>query len=104
MGWVLSDLHGFGERYARAKEIAAHMLAEEIAEIADDGSRDYTVTEDGREIPDHDHINRSKLRVDSRKWLLSKLLPKKYGDKVDLNLGGQGKENPQRMVIGWDDD
>ena len=74
--------HGeFSERYARAREAQADYLAEEILEIADDGSRDYG-ERDGVPIVDHDHIQRSKLRVDARKWYTSKVAPKKYGDRV----------------------
>jgi hypothetical protein len=66
--------------------------AEDIIEISDDGSRDYVATsdEDGAHRVDHDHVSRSRLRVDSRKWLLSKLAPKKYGDRVGLEHYGPG--------------
>ncbi len=59
--------------------------ADEALEIADDGSNDWMKRqgEDGEVhvIYDHEHIQRSRLRVDTRKWLLSKVLPKVYGDK-----------------------
>ncbi len=63
-------------------------LAEEILEIADDGSNDTYETEDGHEKVNTDVINRSRLRVDTRKWLMSKLAPKKYGDKVEQFISG----------------
>lgn len=70
----------------------AELLADELLSIADDGRNDtYEVTE-GEEKSirtDHDVINRSRLRVDTRKWYLSKVLPKIYGDKVDMNLTGE---------------
>jgi len=66
---------------ARAREDGEDWLAAECLGIADDGSRDYTVSEDGREVPDHDHIQRSKLRIDTRLKLLAKWNPKKYGDR-----------------------
>lgn len=81
----------FSDQYARACEARAETWAEEIIEIADDNSRDeYEVTERGhtRTIIDHDTINRSRLRVDSRKWIMSKLLPKKYGDKLTTESTG----------------
>lgn len=80
--WLAADKE-FSNRYARAREDQADVLADELIEIADDGSRDYAVVE-GREVVDHDHIARSRLRVDARKWVASKLKPKKYGDKLDL--------------------
>jgi hypothetical protein len=61
------------ERYARAREAQIRVWAGEIVEIADDNVRDVYETEEGRTIVDHDHIQRAKLRVDSRRWLLSKL-------------------------------
>ena len=82
--WVAKDpaiLTG----YNLAIEMRADLYAEETIEIADDGRRDYTVTEDGREVPDHDHIARSRLRVDARKWYASKLAPKKYGEAMKVS-------------------
>lgn len=94
IGWVLEDREGFSERYAKAKDIATHLLAEEIVEIADDSSRDELPIYDdsGEEIgskPNTEFINRSRLRVDTRKWVLSKLMAKKYGDKIDVTSDGQ---------------
>lgn len=62
-------------------------MAEEILEIADDGTNDWMMRqgENGvalEPIVDHEHISRSKLRVDARKWLMAKMQPKKYGDYV----------------------
>lgn len=85
--WIDGDT-ALRDRYVRARELQADTLAEEIITIADDGSRDYKKDADGREMPDHDHIARSRLRVDARKWAASKLAPKKYGDKVEHALTG----------------
>ena len=74
----------FADQYTRAREAQADVLADEIIDIADDGSRDYIKQEDGRTVADHDHISRSRLRVDARKWIAAKLKPKKYGDKLAL--------------------
>jgi hypothetical protein len=49
-----------------------------------------------------EHINRSRLRVDTRKWYLSKLAPKRYGEKVDVNVGGQQDGAPLTTVIKWE--
>lgn len=75
--------------YARAREDRADAWADELVQIADDGSRDYTQAEDGRLVPDHDHIQRSKLRVDARKWVMSKHAPRAYGEKVALEHSGK---------------
>lgn len=81
--WLRSQ-EEFRLQYARAREEQADSVFEEMLEIADDGRRDYSVDEDGREIVDHDHIQRSKLRVETRKWMLGKMAPKKYGDRLQL--------------------
>lgn len=78
----------FAEQYARARSLLLEHWAEEILDISDDGSNDWMERE-GREgrketVVDYDHIARSRLRVDTRKWLLSKLAPKKYGDRLEL--------------------
>jgi len=54
-----------------------------LLEVADDGRNDTYTDEDGNIRTDHDVIARSRLRVDTRKWLLSKALPKIYGDKIE---------------------
>jgi transposase len=78
----------FRDQYARAREMQAEHFADEILEIADDGSNDWIERkrQDGsiEIVLDHEHVQRSRLRVDARKWLLSKLMPKQYGDKVEV--------------------
>ncbi|MRT15312.1 hypothetical protein GJV07_24145 [Enterobacteriaceae bacterium RIT711] len=70
------------QQYARAREVQAEILAEEIIEIADDSSGDVIVDEDGHEQTNHERVARSRLRVDARKWYASKLAPKRYGDRI----------------------
>ena len=74
----------FARKYAEAKMRQAELMAEEIIDIADDGRNDTYTDEDGNERTSQDVINRSRLRVDTRKWLMSKLAPKKYGDRTTL--------------------
>lgn len=69
------------KQYARATEIRADAIFDEIIEIADDSSRDEIELEDRIIVENREFINRSRLRVDARKWIASKLNPKKYGDK-----------------------
>ena len=68
-------------RIAHAREAGFDVIALNALEIADDGSRDYAIGEDGF-VLNHDHIQRSRLRVDTRLKLLAKWDPKRYGDKV----------------------
>jgi hypothetical protein len=76
-------------------------MAEQLLEIADDGTNDFVADKHGGTTLNMEHINRSRLRVDTRKWYLSKLAPKRYGEKVDVNVGGQS-ENPVQTVIKWE--
>jgi hypothetical protein len=78
---IIND-SAFSEKYARAREAQMELMSAEILEIADDSSRDTKTGPEGGEYPDNEWISRSKLRVDTRKWLMSKLAPKKYGDRV----------------------
>ena len=72
----------FSDLYARAKRHQIEVIIDEILEIADDTSNDSVISEkDGKLIIDHEHINRSRLKIDTRKWLAAKLCPRLYGDK-----------------------
>lgn len=80
------------DKYARSKYMQAELIADEIVDIADDGSNDLMTVVKGDfeyETERKEVINRSRLRIDSRKWLLSKLIPKKYGDKLDITSDGE---------------
>lgn len=70
----------FAEQYTRARSVGYALLADEILEISTAPSH----TEDTAVC-----VARSRLEVDSRKWMLSKMLPKVYGDKLDLNHSGR---------------
>lgn len=92
MRW-LRENENFQQQYAHAREAQADTLADEIIDIADDSMLDTTTTEDGREIANSEWINRSRLRVDARKWVASKLKPKKYGDRLDVEHSGNVSVN-----------
>lgn len=90
MRWAHAN-EAFREQYARAREDLLEHWAEEINEIADNGSNDWMKRSEkkggGYEV-NGEHIARSRLRVDTRKWLLSKLAAKKYGDRVEQHHTG----------------
>jgi hypothetical protein len=84
----------FRDQYERAKEASADAMSEDILDIADDGTNDFMELQDkeGENIGwriNGEAVQRSKLRVDTRKWIASKLKPKKYGDKIDMTTGGK---------------
>lgn len=76
----------FQDMYTRARQTQAEIWSDEIVEIADDISGDWTPTRNGI-IVDHEHINRARLRVDTRKWLMAKLQPRKYGERQIVDGG-----------------
>lgn len=86
LDWVDADKE-FAEQYAQARARGYQLLADEIIEISDDASRDYIETEHGPKL-DAEAVARSRLRVDSRKWMLSKMLPKVYGERTRHELTG----------------
>lgn len=92
----------FTQQYTRAKEESADAMFEEMMDIADDGTNDWMEahTKEGEALgwrENGEALQRSRLRVDTRKWALSKLKPKKYGDKIAL---GGDPENPISLLLG----
>lgn len=81
----------FAERYHQARQIQAEAMFDEIREIADDSSKDKIKKLVGGkliEVVDHEHIMRDKLRVDARKWILSKMKPERFGDAIKVDHSG----------------
>ncbi len=88
--WVIDDVEGFSPQYTRARDIGLDALADEMLEIADTtqvGVRREDSEEGYKEVRE-DMLGHRKLRVDARKWYLSKLAPKKYGDRLATELTG----------------
>lgn len=84
MRW-LAEHSEFRDQYASAREAQADYYAEEIIEISDDGTNDWMLRKQGDdeiEVENKEVLARSRLRVDTRKWLMARMAPKKYGDKV----------------------
>lgn len=91
------------QQYARCKEAGIEALAADILHIANTpqlGVIRTTKADGGIEEKQADMIEHRRLQVDARKWLLSKLAPKKYGDKIDHTIGGPdgGPIKVQRVV------
>ena len=86
----MDDLEGFSAQYARARDLRADTLFDEALEIADETSDDWIRAEDEKKVLDHEHVQRSRLRVDTRKWAAGKLAPKRYGDKLQHTGDGGG--------------
>lgn len=87
LDWVAQD-DNLSKHYARACEVRADLMFEEMFEIADDSTNDYMLRKIGNdevEVENKEVIARSRLRIDTRKWALSKMNPKKYGDALKLS-------------------
>ena len=84
--WLAAN-SAFSDQYACAREAQADEMFDDLLQIADDGQNDTYETDDGTRT-NTDVIARSKLRVDARKWMLSKMVPKKYGDKITQEVTG----------------
>ncbi len=94
----------FSVLYAQAKMKQADLMAEEILEIADNATNDYmeSLSEDEQGEAwryNGEHVNRSRLRIDTRKWLASKLLPRQYGDKLLLEQKSEENEKLKQELL-----
>lgn len=80
----------FAEKYARVAEIRERVIFEEILNIADTPQIGVieTAKEWGTEVKTADMIEHRRLQIDARKWMLGKMAPKKYGDKLDVEASG----------------
>ena len=89
----LKESPELADHYARAKEAQADVIAEEMLDISDNGTNDYMERQAGNGDNvgwqlNGEHVQRSKLRIETRKWLLGKLRPKRYGDTVRQEITG----------------
>jgi hypothetical protein len=90
--WLEED-ENKSKQYARATELRAENMFEDILSIVDENTNDTITLEDGKEIVNNDVIQRARLRMDARKWMLAKMNPKKYGDKVQQEHSGEVTQN-----------
>jgi hypothetical protein len=93
LDWLYED-EKFAIQYARACEKRADKIFDDIITISDSTSEDIIKDEEGNEIINHNVINRDRLRIDARKWMLGKMNPKKYGDRIDIT----SKDNEIKQV------
>jgi hypothetical protein len=90
-GWILDNHANFFAKYARSKDFGIESLVESAFDVID--------TEED--------VNRARLKVDTIKWYVGKVMPKKYGDKLDVNHAGtvglqlvNDIPRPQRVIEG----
>lgn len=107
--WLLEeDKKDFLHNYETAVNIRAENMFDELTEIADDGSNDYMERENQNgevyEVTNTENIQRSRLRTDVRKWYLSKIMPKKFGDKLDMTSNGEAIKSNVIVVQRFSED
>lgn len=94
----LSENPSFQAAYTRAREEQAHLIVDEMIQIADDISEDMVSVPDGKggtkDIVNAEHIQRSRVRIETRKWIASRLLARVYGDKLEVS------GDPTKPVVG----
>lgn len=91
----------FRDQYARARELQADALFDEVLHIANNtelGEKRTIKPDGGVEVVQADMIEHRRIKIDARKWMAGKIAPKKYGDKL-LHTGGDG-EGPVMIVTG----
>lgn len=93
--WIAAD-EELATRIAHARELGFDAIAEDILDIADDGTNDWIERQrnDGSTelVINSEHVQRSKLRIETRLKLLAKWSPNRYGDNATLNLGNKNGE------------
>ena len=93
--WV-TESQDLKDLYHYAREIRSDILFEEIIDIADNPQEGETIKEDknGLTIEKGDMLGHRRLQIDARKWVVAKMQPKKYGDKLDVTTDGQPLNTP----------
>lgn len=84
IGWVQEDKK-LAEQYTYALRARTEYLSEQMLDIATDATEDDIFDANGNRLCNREWINRSRLRIDTLKWHLSKTLPKKYGDHLQVD-------------------
>lgn len=99
--WLANDQQ-FRQIYDRAQIERAEKLADEILDIADNGANDWMDNNDPKNPGykfNQEHWQRSKLRVETRKWIASKMLPKKYGDHSSFEISGTTRQVTEIVLV-----
>jgi hypothetical protein len=82
----------FVNQYARAMEVRADVIFDKLVDIAENKGEDHTPFTGGNVV------QRDRLRADIYKWMLSKMNPKKYSDKIDITSAGNSLGNKNTVI------
>lgn len=87
---------GFCQMYTKAIEMKCLLLADQTLKIADYSAEDLGVDENGKEFVNNEIVQRSRIRIDTRKWWTAKFYPKVFGEKVAVdNTSSDGSMSPK---------
>jgi len=92
------DYQEFSALFDKAKRQQADILVEDTIDIADDSSQDYIVGEDGKEKVNTELVARSRLKIDTRKFMGIKLLPRIYGDYEEVKEQNEELKEQNRQL------
>jgi hypothetical protein len=105
--WTKVDRDGFRARYRQAREIGYMAMADEIIAIADDASNDWMARrerapgpdgEGERRLPERESVERSRLRITARCWLLSRMLPRLFGDRLGIEATHEAGDSLRELM------
>jgi hypothetical protein len=96
--WTRND-DGRRRQYDMARQDGMDALADTIVDISWDTSNDTTTTERGTAVANHEWIARSRLKVDTIKFLMSKINPARYGDKLPEAIQARQIEAEEQQAI-----
>lgn len=83
--WIEND-ENLRTQYASACEARQDKIFEDILKIADDASQDVIKNDEGKESLNQEFVARSRVKIDARKWMLGKMNPKKYGERIQQDV------------------
>ncbi len=84
-GWARNNFDDFRDRFNAARDDCVEKMVDEIVEIADDSSRDIEINnKTGKESLNAEVVQRSKLRIEARKWIAAMVKPNRYGERIKV--------------------
>jgi hypothetical protein len=100
----LEKHEAFRNKYRSARDVQAEHYLDKIIEVASDSRNDWVEVEDARgnvrTVLDSDHVQRSRLICDNLKWVMSRIAPKKYGDKIQADVAHSGEVKVE-IIKNW---
>lgn len=84
-GWANQDVDGFRDKLKMAKDLCVENMVDEVIEIADDAQKDFKIDpKTGKPVFNFEAVARSKLRIETRKWVAAVVNPIKYAEKREI--------------------